>query len=87
MRFHGKNIFFLDHFENKLVDQEIDVLILSRNARIELSSLISKSKPEWVVADASNSHVRVNNWRKECDTLGISFHNLREQGALILDLN
>ena len=87
MRFHGKNIFFLDHFENKLVDQEIDVLILSRNARIELSSLISKSKPEWVVADPSNSQVRVNNWRKECDTLGISFHNLREQGALILDLN
>ena len=87
MRFHGKNVLVLDQFQKKSINQKIDVLILSHNLRITLSGLIAKSKPQLIVADGSNSQARVNRWKKECDALGISFHNVREQGALILDLN
>ncbi len=41
---------------------------------------------EQIVADASNSRRKVQQWRAECDSLGILFHDINESGAFVMNL-
>jgi competence protein ComEC len=86
-KFGGKNILIpAQSFRLPANNFSIDILILSKNPKIQLSSFIKKCSPQIVIADASNQ-VRLSAlWKKECDSFGISYHNVRADGAYVLNL-
>ncbi|HYJ37746.1 MAG TPA: ComEC/Rec2 family competence protein [Chitinophagaceae bacterium] len=83
----GKTILVIDHAipvpKEKVV---VDMLLLSKNPKISLSSFTEMLSPRLVVADASNSARKSASWKNECDSLGIPFYNVGTEGAYILNL-
>lgn len=91
-RFGGMNILWLD----KPVSypecppesrQVIDLLILSGNPRLYMSGLANALRIRQVVADATVPVRKSAYWKKDCDSLGIPFFDVREKGAFVMTLN
>lgn len=61
----------------------VDVLVLSRNAPVKIADCLRRFPCRLVVLDASNSWKRAEQWKTECRTLGLSCHDVREQGAWV----
>jgi competence protein ComEC len=58
-----------------------DVVILSGNPRIDLSTVKRIFRPAVVVADGTNSRWRLSAWQKEAKESGMHFHSVSEAGA------
>jgi len=68
-------------------DIPIDFIILSKDVRINLRSLILKTHPKFVVADCSNHARTRNQWRNICNSLQVPYHDVALDGAFQCDLN
>ncbi len=82
--FSGKKIWMLKrelNSSNASARTEIDLLLLSGNPRLYLSRLASVTRIRQVVIDASVPAWKSNYWKKDCDSLGIPWHDVRTQGA------
>jgi competence protein ComEC len=82
----GTAIYVMDkpmHFKSQVA---VDILILSNNQKIELSSLTTKVRPKLIIADASNKTYRLDAWKKQADSLGIPFYDVTREGAFVGDL-
>lgn len=64
---------------------KVDYVILSGNAGIELSELITVCSPSCIVFDKSNSHQTVEKWKTACNRLQQSFYAMEDSGAFILE--
>jgi competence protein ComEC len=62
-----------------------DLLILSNNPRVYLQQQALVFDIKQVVADGSNPDWKIKLWKKDCDSLGIPFHQTNTQGAFILN--
>jgi len=69
------------------VTKEVDVLVITKNPRLYLSDLAGKVRLKQVVVDGSASRRRVVYWKKDCDSLGIPFHDTTEKGAFVMNFN
>lgn len=65
----------------------IDIIILSRNARISAQELINLFSCNTVIVDATNTHWKTRTWQQDCQKLGISCHAVTTQGAFVLTLH
>ena len=65
----------------------IDVLILSHQPRVSMKQLACSLEIGLVVFDASVPASRMNYWKKDCDALGIPWHDVSRQGAFVMNLN
>jgi competence protein ComEC len=65
----------------------IDVLILSRESKIHLLKLSKIVNVRQVVFDGSASPGKIKYWIKDCDSLGIPYHNVSVKGAFVMRLN
>ena len=65
----------------------IDVLILSKNARVKITDIVAAVSPAIIVFDTSNSLWKIANWKRECITLDLQCFSIPEQGAFILDID
>ena len=63
-----------------------DVLVLSKNPAVQLERLLQTVQVGQVVADGSNSAGFCARWRRECQSAGIPFHSVVDNGPFILDL-
>jgi len=86
LQFYDQRVLILDHAkwlkEYKLSSpMPADVVILSKNPRISLVDCQILFPTKCVIADNTNSRRKVAQWKAECETLQISFHDVREQGA------
>ncbi|TND08873.1 MAG: competence protein ComEC [Bacteroidetes bacterium] len=63
----------------------VDLLLLTENTRIPLDSLLRIYQPKQVAADGSNGKKKTQDWELLCRERHIPFHNIREQGALVLE--
>jgi len=66
--------------------EKVDVLLLSKNAPVLIADLLQRAQPTIVVFDASNSLWKIDQWKKECEALNLSFHSVNEQGAFIFTI-
>jgi competence protein ComEC len=84
--FYGKQVLMITGAKpvNMPPDTRIDILILSQNPRIPRDALLKSLKVSQVVADGSNSSRNLSAWRSKCETLGVSFHNVVDNGAYTL---
>ncbi|MCF8247568.1 MAG: ComEC family competence protein [Saprospiraceae bacterium] len=65
---------------------KLDFLLLRNTPKVELEDLLQIFDFQLLVFDASNKHWRVDNWKAECDSLGVSYFDVDEEGALVVDL-
>jgi competence protein ComEC len=56
------------------------ILVLSHSPKINLDRVLKNSRPEVVVADASNYKTDVARWKATCQKQKIPFHDTREKG-------
>jgi competence protein ComEC len=85
-QFYNRSILIIDSTTNIPVNSfSIDLLLLSKNPRIALHSILDKVHAQMVVADPSNHPKKLQQWKKLCDSLGILFYDVSRQGAFQLD--
>jgi len=89
-QFFNKKMIFIDssiHFEPSTNVNEVDILLISRNAAVKIKELATVIKPAVVVFDASNSLWKIESWKKECEELLLRFHSVPEQGAYVMEVH
>lgn len=85
---------FIQFFEEKVVligpafqpdtthaPLHVEALILTQSPNVSLADCLKQFPATMLVFDASNSKRKVDRWRKECETAGWPFHDVRTQGA------
>jgi competence protein ComEC len=86
---NGKKIYLLDtttRFVSVSPKTKIDLLIISKNPRINMRDIASSFLVKYIVFDASNSLWKIEKWKKECDSLLLPHHIVPENGAFIMNL-
>jgi competence protein ComEC len=63
---------------------KMDLVILSKNAKVEIAQLTNLFDCQQVVIDASNSFRKTRRWKQDCTRAGIACHVVSEQGAFVL---
>ncbi len=64
---------------------KLDFLLLRNTPKVELEDLLQIFDFELLVFDASNKKWRLEDWKAECDSLGVSYFDVGEEGALVVD--
>jgi competence protein ComEC len=88
--FYNKKILFIDREINIQPNQspiKIDVLVISKNAKIKIEDIVAAVMPTVIVFDGSNSLWKITQWKKVCSALHLRFHSTPESGAFIMDAN
>ncbi len=87
-QFYDKRLLVLDGpLAHEAGDKiQLDFLLLRNTPKVELEDLAEQFDFELLVFDASNKRWRVDDWKAECDSLGISYYDLDVDGALVVDL-
>ncbi|MBS4042698.1 MAG: ComEC family competence protein [Chitinophagaceae bacterium] len=63
-----------------------DVVVISKNPKISIAKLYRNSKFTKVVFDGSNTLWKINQWKRECDSLHLQYHICSIQGAFEMNL-
>ncbi len=66
---------------------DVDMIILSKNAKIVISQLDSVFNCKQYVFDASNSLWKIGQWQKECEELHLRSYSIPDKGAFVLTEN
>ena len=77
-----KNINY-DSVSGKLV---VDLLILSKNPKIYISTLLKRFEINKVVFDSSVPAWKIKIWKEDCDSLHISYYDVNGNGAFVMNL-
>lgn len=96
LRFHlpaivcqSKHILFMDETTNRVpanVGQPIDLLVISGNPPLSPVDLTRKYPVKQVVFDSKVTPRKRDYWKKECDSLGIPYHDVTSHGAFVMKL-
>jgi competence protein ComEC len=65
---------------------KVDYLLLRNTPKVELEDLLQIFDFQLLAFDASNKKWRVEEWKAECDSLGIDYYDVNVEGALVVDL-
>lgn len=87
-QFYDKKIMIIDsavNYEPLIQKMKIDVLIICKKPKINISDITNAVMPTTVVFDASNSLWKIAQWKKECEELHLQYFITGEQGAFVLD--
>lgn len=86
-----KNFFFFNKNKIVVVDSDTfvpdinpDIIVLSNSPKINLERILNVTKPDIIVADASNYKSYIDLWRKTCRKKNIPFHSTYEMGYYII---
>ena len=89
INYHSKRILLVEKnviaepSENK---PAIDLLVISKNPRLQLSNLTQAFQIMQIVFEASVPSWKALQWKKECNALNIPYHDVNEQGAFVMNL-
>lgn len=88
-QFAGKRVVLVDApLQTALpgVKTDVDLVILSKNARLSIIELEKIFNCRQYVFDASNPAWKIEKWQQECRELEIQSHSVPGQGAFVLDI-
>jgi competence protein ComEC len=74
-------------FDTTTTKTPIDLLVISKNPKLYLSSLAKTFNIKEIVFDGSVPDWKLKYWTKDCDSLHIPYHNVGEKGAFVMNLN
>ncbi len=87
--FKGKTIYLADAAMGlKPIAQKLplDILVITNDFKGSVTKLTGVLAPSIIVADGTNAMWRRKNLREECLALGLSFHDVQEDGAYVLEI-
>ena len=85
VQFYDKRILILNELPTQPIEINFDAVIIIENPKFKLADLQPLVKFKMIVLDASNYKKNVAAWKEEAHALGISYFDVRESGAWILD--
>jgi competence protein ComEC len=62
---------------------QTDVLLLSKNARVDLDKTLRIIEPKTIVADASNKSYKVEKWQQAAEVNAVEFLDVAQMGAVV----
>lgn len=88
IQFRNKRIVLVDNNFSFTSPSKIpvDIIILSKNARVYISKLADVFDCPLYVFDGSNSLWKINRWKKDCDNLHLPHYSTPDKGAYQLEL-
>ncbi|MEO5946561.1 MAG: ComEC/Rec2 family competence protein [Chitinophagaceae bacterium] len=63
---------------------EIDLLVISKNPKLYMTTLVKSVKIKQVVFDGSVPAWKTQYWKKDCDSLKIPWHDVATSGAFVM---
>jgi competence protein ComEC len=95
--FHQKNFYQFYQVKLLVIDSalqllpvseklHLDYVIISKNAPVEIESLVMNFDCNYFIFDGSNSSWKIEQWKKECEELHLRSHSVSEKGAFVTDL-
>jgi competence protein ComEC len=66
---------------------DIDLLVISKNPKLYLSTLFKTYNVRQVVFDGSAPAWKIKYWEKDCDSCHIPYFNVSEKGAFVMNLD
>ena len=60
----------------------VDFLLVHQNPKLKITDLLQIYTPKQIIFDTSNSKWKIKKWKEECETLGISYEDINQKGAL-----
>lgn len=89
MQFQGKRILLIDRpfkFETP-AKIPLDLIVISKNPRVRIAELAAVFDCRQYVFDGSNSTWKINQWKKDCDSLHLRNYSTPEKGAFELTMS
>ncbi len=74
------------YFSKSEKKKPVDLLVISKNPKINLTDLANSFDIKQVVFDGSVPTWKINSWKKDCDSLGIPAFDVNEIGAFVMNL-
>jgi competence protein ComEC len=74
------------NFEKPVEPVRVNALILAFNPKIYLKQLTGIIQPDIILFDASNPAWKIKYWIKDCESMGIPYHNVSENGAYVMNI-
>jgi competence protein ComEC len=65
---------------------DLDLLIISKNPKLDIAHLVKTFNCKQIVFDASNPPWKIEKWKKECKTLNVKFYSIPDTGAFIYNI-
>ncbi len=89
IRYNNKNILLFDSsisFQPTNNKPVIDLLLISKNPRLNMTKLVAALNIRQVVFDGSVPPWKTKIWKKDCDSLHIPYHEVTAKGAFVMNL-
>jgi competence protein ComEC len=86
---HSRRILLVNKttsYSSAIKREPIDLLVISQNPRLYMSQFVNSFAIKQVVFDGSTPQWKVNYWKKDCDSLGIPYHDVTTNGAFVMNL-
>ena len=85
--FNNKKIVVIDQYlsYSSVEKFDVDVIIISKNAPLQLEALMQTFHCKQIVFDASNSLKKVNKWKAEAANLGLTCFSVVDNGAFVMN--
>ncbi|MBG9374689.1 ComEC/Rec2 family competence protein [Panacibacter sp. DH6] len=64
----------------------VDILVISANRKIDMNQLQQAFDAKLIIFDSSNPLWKIQQWKKDCDSLHLRFHSIPGSGAFVMDL-
>lgn len=64
----------------------VDLLIISKNSKISIISVLKSFVIKKIVFDSSVPAWKIRNLKIDCDSLNISYHDVNEKGAFVMNI-
>lgn len=65
---------------------QLDLLVVSKNPPVKLTSFLNAFNCKQVVVDASNPAWKIKQWKQECESLHVKFYSIPAQGAFVYNI-
>ncbi len=88
-QFNNKKILIADRtiiFDSIAQKIDLDLLIISKNPKLDITSLAKTFNCKQIVFDASNPPWKIEKWKKECKSLNLKFYSIPDTGAFIYNI-
>jgi competence protein ComEC len=64
-----------------------DLILLSKNCPVSIGSLHKLFNNAFWIFDRTNSERKLNQWKTECEQLGLFYYNLAEKGTFVMNMD
>jgi competence protein ComEC len=88
-QFNNKKILIADKamiFDTGTKKIDLDLLIISKNPKVDIAELAKTFNCIQIVFDASNLPWKIEKWKNECKLLNLKYHSIPETGAFTYNI-